>query len=784
MGNNSYKKLKYYYDDSSSKHLLKNVEILRSRGNDVNSWSKFGWCCLTIFSLMGGLTIGILLSRCFAYYVPEEPTNKLNYISNKWCDIADVEGDIITELSSENIRNNLKILTQKPHLAGSIQDEEHLVGFIKERFESYLDEVEVFPYDVLLSFPNDTDKNYVAVVDQNGTETRKSNPIEEPVTSDEQNEKIVSAYNSFAPAGHVEGNMFYVNYGREKDFIEFSQRGINISGSICIARYGKVYRGDKQKFGAQYGCKALVLYTVPFDYGGTPLHMWDPSMENDNASYPHTWWMPSTGFQRGGVGGGGDLLTPDYPSLNFTYRIPLKKANLPKIPTLPISYKDAYQYLSILNGVNAPGDWQGGLNITYKFGGSFVPSHANSKALVHVANYLERKTIHTVIGYIRGWLEPDRYVIMGNHRDAWTFGGADPNSGTAVVLEVSRAIAKVVKDGKWQPRRTIIFCNWGAEEFGTIGSFEWVEQMEKRLLVNAVSYLNIDIAVDGNKTFRTQACPSLQQLIFNATKFVKNPNYNESTHGRTTVYDTWLHYLPDPLNPDRPIVQILGSGSDFTGFMQRTGVASLDIRYTYDPKTNSPSYPVYHSLHDTFHYFENFLDPGFNLSLAIASISAYTLVELSGSYVLPLNPVDTGNKLVSMANALKNNYKDIFNEEKVSLDDLFRIIGIFRNAAEKLMEHAAKLNPSTNEIHLRMINDKLFYINRGFLDYISLPNQHLFHNVVFAPSTHNIYSGSGFPAVNDAAVEAQREGSLDYVRKELSILCVKILSAAQLMRDF
>ena len=746
-------------------------------------WTRIVWYGIVLFAIGLGMAVGILYCHQWVILPKDSGNDSKAHVTNKWLNLDDVKGDIIKELNPENIRENLKILTQKPHLAGSVQDEEHLVGLIKERFASYLDAVEVFPYNVLLSFPNDTDKNYVAIVYPNGTETRQSNPVETPVTTDEQNATVVSAFNAYAPAGHVEGNMFYVNYGREKDYQEFTRHGLNISGSICIARYGQTYRGDKEKFGAMHGCKALVLYTDPFDYGGAKAHSWNPRMADEDA-YPHTWWMPSTGFQRGDVGGSGDPLTPDYPSLNFTYRIPLKEAGLPEIPTFPISYKDAYQYLSILSGPIAPNDWQGGLNVTYRFGGSFVGSHANSKALVHVANYMERKTIHTVIGYIRGWLEPDRYVIMGNHRDAWTFGGADPNSGTAVVLEVSRAIAKVVKDGKWRPRRTIIFCNWGAEEFGEIGSMEWVEQMEKRLLMNAVSYLNIDIAVDGNKTFRVQAYPSLQQLIFNATKFVKNPNYNESTHGRTTVYDTWLHYLPDPLNPDRPIVQILGSGSDFINFMQRTGVASLDIRYTYDPKTNTSSYPVYHSLHDTFHYFENFLDPGFNLSLAIASISAYTLVELSGSYVLPLNPVDTGNKLVSMANALKNNYKDIFNEEKVSLDDLFRIIGIFRNAAEKLMEHAAKLNPSTNEIHLRMINDKLFYINRGFLDYVSLPNQHLFHNVVFAPSTHDSYSGSGFPAVNDAAAEAQRKGSLDYVRKELSILCVKILSAAQLMHDF
>ena len=745
--------------------------------------NKFRYCFEFLLVFIAGIAIGIVCCHLYLVKLFPEAVIKPEVTSKQWMGIADVQNDVINELKAENIRENLKTLTAKPHLAGSIQDEEYLVNFIKDRFESYLDTVEVFPYDVLLSFPNETDKNYVGLIHQNGSVTSKSHPVEKPVTSDEERAKVVSAFNAFSPAGHVIGNMFYVNYGREKDFTELSNRGINVSGSICIARYGQIYRGDKEKYAVQYGCVALVMFTDPFDYGGARSHSWDPSMKNSK-SYPHTWWMPSTGFQRGTLAGSGDLLTPNYPSLNFTYRLPLHEIDLPKIPTLPISYADAYRYLSVLNGPIAPDDWQGGLNVSYRFGGSFIDSHVDCKAMVHVANYLQRKTIHTVIGYIRGWLEPDRYVIMGNHRDAWTFGGADPNSGTAVLLEVSRAIAKVAKEKKWRPRRTLIFCNWGAEEFGEIGSVEWIEQMEKRLLMQAVSYLNIDIAVDGNKTFRAQAYPSLQGVIFNATKLVRNPNYNETMHGRTSVYDTWQHYLPDPLNPNQPLVQNLGSGSDFTDFMQREGVASVDIRYTYDTKSHTSSYPVYHSLHDTFHYFENFLDPGFNLSLAVASISACTLIQLSGCAVLPLNPIDTGIKLTSMANSLKKNFKDIFNEEKVSLDDLFRIIEIFNRAANSLMQHVKKLKPTSSDIHLRMINDKLFHINRGFLDYIPLPNQPLYHNVVFAPSTHNSYSGSGFPAVHDAAVEAQRGGSIDFVRRELSILCVKLLQATQLMQDF
>ena len=769
-----YTKINYEYE-----HKIKNCRTIEAvKDNKLNKLSVFFLLALvfTFFccALITGVAIGIFYARSNSETTPNFVTlhvNTLNYS-------ADVEVEVVNQIKAENIRENLKILTAKPHLAGSVQDEKHLVNFIKERFESYLDAAEVFPYNVLLSFPNDTDMNYIGLVHENGSVSRKSNPIETPVTEFERSATVVSAFNAYAPAGNVKGSMYYVNYGRQKDFMELSRRGINVTGSVCIVRYGEVYRGDKVKFATQYNCSALIIYSDPFDFANVSIHSWNPSSKLD--VYPKTWWLPPSGFQRGDIlVRNGDPLTPDYPALNFTYREPQSEIDLPEIPVLPISYADAYQYLSILNGTDAPDDWQGGLDVTYKLGGSFVDSHADCKAMVHVANYLQRKTIHTVIGYIRGWLEPDRYVIMGNHRDAWTFGGADPNSGTAVMLEMSRAIAKVVREGKWRPRRTIIFCSWGGEEYNIIGSTEWVEQMEKRLLMQAVSYLNIDVAVGGNNTFQSFATPNLNQLIYNITKCVKNPSSAEIAKDRATVYDTWLYQNPNPDQPKLPLINNIGSGSDFTAFLQTTGVSCFDIGYVY-----VPGYPSYHSLHDTFEYFDNFIDRGFNVSVAVASVGAKALLRLSGAHVLPMNTADIATKLSSMALNLQNTYKEIFNPKKVPLDELYRVIKVFKDSADSFMQQIAQLNSSASEIQLRMINDKLFYINRGFLDFKGIFGQRYYRNVVFAPSSNNNYYGAGFPALNDAASEAQKSGSLGRVRKELSVLCLKILSAAQLITNF
>ena len=743
------------------------------------SCQKRSLCCYSFIGLVFALVIGFVVGR-YSVILPEEKSAPTSSIT--WSYNGTIRDVVLKEIKAENIKRNLELLTKKPHLAGSDQNEQYLVNIIKERWMNQLDDVKLFPYTVLLSYPNSTDKSYVGIKYTNGTVTDKSHADEPPATESEKIGSVVSAINAYSPSGHVEGPLFYVNYGREEDFLKFTEMQLNLSGAVCIARYGRLFRGDKVKFAERFNCSALILYTDPIDYAGAAVHSITPN--DSDYGYPNSWWMPSTGFQRGSLQTDGDPLTPNYPSLNFTYRIPRNKAALPTIPVLPISYKDAYKYLSMLNGVEAPDEWQGGLDVVYRLGGSFVKSHTSCRVIVHVSNFEVQKTVYTITGYIHGWLEPDRYVLFGNHRDAWTYGGADPSSGTAILLEVSRAIGMLVESKQWRPRRTIVFCNWGAEEYGLIGSTEWVEQMEKRLLLQAVAYVNIDIAVEGNRTFRAKASPSLKQLLFNSSMAVSNPSYGEIVKGRKTVFDTWLNEDADLNNPKRPFVRILGSGSDFTSFLQKTGVASLDIRYTFGHNVHASSYPVYHSIHDTFDYFQNFLDPQFNFSLAVAGVAADNVLQLSGSIILPLNPIDTATELSLMSGMLQNKYRKIFNGSSLSLTKLNESIGVFSVAAHNIMKHIKALNASAGDLELRRINDKLFYINRGFLDFAGIPDRRQYRNVVFAPSSRDSYSGAGFPSVYDACIEYERGKPLGNVEQALSVLSIEILSAAQLLNDF
>lgn len=403
------------------------------------------------------------------------------------------------------------------------------------------------------------------------------------------------------------------------------------------------------------------------------------------------------------------------------------------------------------------------------------------KGALHVGNYFEMRTVHNVLGTITGHTEPDRYVLFGNHRDAWVHGGLDPNSGTAVMLEVSRVLGQTVQAGLWRPRRTLVFCSWGAEEHGLIGSTEWVEHFEKKLFRNAVAYINIDTAVHGSATFQGAATPSMYNVLLESTKSVLNPNSTEVESGRPSVFDTWVHNRPDDRDPARPFIRNLGSGSDYMGFLQKVGVPCVDLRYTYDEYISS--YPVYHSLHDTFDYLVDFIDPDFKYSTAVAEVALAVMVELGDSRILPLSPLSYAAKLRNMLDDFSSAYGDVLSQMNITLTALQECVDGFHQAAASLSAQIDVINPYTaSELRIRQINDILFNIDKGFIDFTGLPGRPEYRHVIFAPSSHNLYSSSGFPAVVDAIYEAQR-GLMEWdeVEKQISFLSQHVLQASMLM---
>lgn len=675
--------------------------------------------------------------------------------------------EILAEMSAENIEHNLRNLTLEPHQASSSRNKE-LAEMIKGQWISYGFDVKLVRYNVLLSFPEEGKINGASLLDANGTVKFKTANHEEVFEPSERSPDVLPPFSAFSPTGKAKGDLIYVNYGRPRDFKLLFDKGINCSGKIVIARYGHVFRGDKVTNAQKCGAKAILIYNDPHDYAPVP----------DEDLYPHGWWLPRTGVQRGSILiGTGDPLTPRYPAKDGVHRKSSAEIKMPYIPAHPISAKDAKQFLSRLGGIEAPDEWQGGLNITYRLGPGFITEFEDWKVKVETNNNHTRRDIYNVIAVLKGSVEPDKLVLLGNHRDAWVFGGIDPSSGTACLMEISKALGIKYKQG-WRPRRSIVLCSWGGEEYGLLGSTEWVEDNIHLLYQRAVAYINVDSPIRGNYSLFVRASPLLHQVLFNATKQVKNP-----VNSSQSVYENWLEKFPaaDGQNPKIPP---LGSGSDYSPFCQRVGVPSADIRYLYDMLKfhNITSYPTYHSIYDTFAYVKRFVDPHFTTHLAIAQVWASTAFLLAETPVLPINCSDYAVALNKGALDIKKKYEGDLTEKGISLEYLDKAIQMFQEGVNTMQSLINNVN-ITEPWALSFINDRLTGLEKNFLNTAGLPGRPLYWHSIFAPSLHNSYASATFPGLHDALLDAVNNGSWSLVREELSNTIVAIEWAAQFLKS-
>ncbi|XP_055211330.1 glutamate carboxypeptidase 2 isoform X6 [Gorilla gorilla gorilla] len=465
----------------------------------------------------------------------------------------------------------LRNFTQIPHLAGTEQNFQ-LAKQIQSQWKEFgLDSVELAHYDVLLSYPNKTHPNYISIINEDGNEIFNTSLFEPPPPGYENVSDIVPPFSAFSPQGMPEGDLVYVNYARTEDFFKLERdMKINCSGKIVIARYGKIFRGNKVKNAQLAGAKGVILYSDPADY-------FAPGVK----SYPDGWNLPGGGVQRGNIlnlNGAGDPLTPGYPANEYAYRRGIAEAvGLPSIPVHPIGYYDAQKLLEKMGG-SAPPDssWRGSLKVPYNVGPGFTGNFSTQKVKMHIHSTNEVTRIYNVIGTLRGAVEPDRYVILGGHRDSWVFGGIDPQSGAAVVHEIVRSFGTLKKEG-WRPRRTILFASWDAEEFGLLGSTEWAEENSRLLQERGVAYINADSSIEGNYTLRVDCTPLMHSLVYNLTKELKSPD--EGFEGKS-LYESWTKKSPSPEFSGMPRISKLGSGNDFEVFFQRLGIASGRARYT------------------------------------------------------------------------------------------------------------------------------------------------------------------------------------------------------------
>ncbi|MBN3300977.1 FOLH1 carboxypeptidase, partial [Amia calva] len=549
---------------------------------------------------------------------------------------------------------------------------------------------------------------------------------------------------------------------------------MSLNGTIALARYGRIFRGDKVKIASDYGCVGVILYSDPADY----------TVDGGGRVYPEDWWLPGSGVQRGTLlMVEGDPLTPFYPSIDSAYyQDQARDQALSAIPVTPIGYDDAIKYLRIMGGPEVASAWRGKLNVTYRLGPGFAEPHKNSKIKLYVQTYNERRMTKNVIGYIRGQYEPDRYVVLGSHRDAWVFGAVDPSSASAALMELSRAFGKLLEDG-WRPRRSIVLCSWGAEEYGLIGSTEWIEELIQIIGTRAVAYLNVDIAVEGNATLLAFATPNLYKLLYESAKKVA---FQLNDCPVKTVYDTWLATVPSRDNHSLPHIGSLGSDSDYTAFLQLAGVPCTDVKYTYSPVYQISSYPMYHSAYETFDLMSRLMDRGFKYHQAVARLWGVMALTLADQVLLNLDCTQYANKLDIMVAEFQASYGNLLRKNNVSLDGVLKAAQEFKKAASSLHK-ATQTVELTNPMEVRRLNDQLMNLERAFIDPLGIFGRPWFRHIIFAPSQHDAYGSTTFPGLTDALfdIEADPDQARRWkaVKKEVSVLAFTIHSAASTITD-
>ncbi|XP_026178416.1 aminopeptidase NAALADL1 [Mastacembelus armatus] len=724
------------------------------------------------------LTVGILIG----HYGITQSSSTVVWVQDV---VKDVDESFIQKFLSEvdniQIQENLKELTKMPHMATTAGDEQTVQIMLKrwQDPKTGLDHAWREEYSVYLSFPDPKNPNKVTVVGPGDTALHTVREKEKVYTSDQADPEVVQPYAAYSPAGHPKGKLVYANQGTPSDY-QLLNNTVDLRGTIAITRYGGAGRGAKAINAAPYGVVGVLVYTDPLDI--------NDGLMSDNETYPHSWYLPPSGVERGSFKSHyGDMLTPYLAAKEETYRIPVENiTGIPPIPIQPIGFEDAYRLICELGGDAAPAAWQGAFNCTYNFGGpGFKPTSVfkNSDVKMDIYNYEEVKNSSNVMGVIRGSAEPDRYVIYGNHRDSWVHGAIDPSSGTSVMLELTRVLGTMVKQGQWRPRRSIIFGSWGAEEFGLIGSTEYTEQYFTKLSERTVAYINVDIAVFANATLRASAMPSVQNVIFTAAKQVNAPGLDS-----TSVYDNWIHYSNRSSTTHGTIPRVgylSGAGSDYAAFVHYLGITSMDLAYTYDrSKTNARIYPVYHTAYDTFDYASKFIDPGFFSHQAVARTAGNVLIRLADSLVLPINCSDYAESLEDYLNTAVNLYQHQLKDWNISMEPLKRAVASFRSAATHL-DQVIRTSDLANEtpLKVRRINDQLMLLDRAFLNPLAFPDKRAYRHVIWASSSAGKPT---FPGLADAYANAESSGQAsdwDKVHYHLSVLTQAIEGAAHTLTD-
>ncbi len=667
-----------------------------------------------------------------------------------------------------NIKEYDRRLSARPHHVGSPYDKDN-AEWLLARFKEWGWDAAIERFDVLFPTPKERVLEMTAP-------TRFTAKLEEPAIPEDptsaQKAEQLPTYNAYSIDGDVTAPLVYVNYGRPIDYEQLDRLGISVKGAIVIARYGAAWRGIKPKVAAEHGAIGCLIYSDPRD---------DGYFESD--VFPAGPMRNKDGVQRGSVMDmpvyPGDPLTPGVGATPDARRLPIKDARtITTIPVLPISYGDAQPLLAELKGPVAPADWRGALAITYHVGPGPATVH------LKLAFNWDIKPLYDVIARIPGSTYPDEWVIRGNHHDAWVNGAADPVAGVSAELEEARALGELRKQG-WQPKRTIVYAAWDGEEPALLGSTEWVEAHGPELEQKAVAYINTDS--NGRGYLGAGGSHSLERFINDVAKAVQDPEAKVSVWARlqaATIANGTAEERKDARARADLRIEALGSGSDFTPFLQHNGVPSLNLGFGGEDQDG-----IYHSIYDDFYHYTKFQDTDFTYGHTLAQTIGTAVIRLADADLLPFeftDMADTVNGYVKDLRDLLKKRQDEIRERNREIDDgVFAAVNDPRRptiappreevppainfapienaatalsaAAERYRKAVAAAGPGlvAHADVVRAVNARLMQSERQLLDPAGLAQREWYRHLIYAPGFYTGYGVKTVPGVREGIEEKQ-----------------------------
>ncbi len=656
--------------------------------------------------------------------------------------------------SPEKAREWHRTFTAEPHPAASERNTQ-LADFIADEWRKQgWEEVALRRYDVLHSRPRSVSLEMTQPIHFTASLREDADDVD----PDTKNPAVSGSYFGYSASGDVTAEVVYAHSGNLEDYDLLRKNGVSVKGKIVLVRYSNPYsyRGFKALTAEREGAAALLIYSDPAEDGSARGKV-----------FPDGPWGPESHIQRGAITYDyivpGDPTTPGWASVPGAKHIaPEEARSLPKIPALPLSWRDAKPLLENMNGPEVPQDWQGALPITYRFAGA-VKVHLK----VDMDTSIQPYTV--VEARIRGRELPDEWVLLGNHRDAWVYGGVDPSSGTASMMELTRSLGEL-KQGGVRPRRTIVVCSWDGEEYALTGSTEWGEQFADDLKRKLVAYLNVDESVAGAATtagpeglsFSPAAVASLAPMLVEASKDVRAPS------GKS-LYDAWratsmrdAKASAPPL--DSALVETrIGSGSDHTVFLNHLGRPVINLDFTGD-------YGVYHSMYDDHYWMEHIGDPTFEYHVALTRIWGLVTLRLANADVLPFDFGFNASALEQFLGELEHKNKSEL--KHLSLKRLHARIAEFEKAGDLLRDATARdlLSGSAAPEKIQRLNEQLLQVESNWLDPAGIPGRPWFQHLLY--SSRYTYAHLEFPGLTEAVenrdwkLAAQQAGLLEKALKK------------------